>query len=61
MPVIGFFYPTSPDVIADRVRRFRQGLRDSGYVEGENVAVEYRWADEQFDRLSALAAELVRR
>ena len=61
MPLIGFLYPTSPDVIADRVRGFRQGLKDSGYVEGENVAIEYRWADGQFDRLSALAAELVRR
>jgi len=61
MPLIGFLNPTSPDVIADRVRGFRQGLKDSGYVEGENVAIEYRWADGQFDRLSALAAELVRR
>jgi putative ABC transport system substrate-binding protein len=61
MPVIGFLNPTSPDVIAERVRGFRQGLKDTGYVEGENVAIEYRWADEQFDRLSALAAELVRR
>jgi putative ABC transport system substrate-binding protein len=50
-----------PDAIADRLRAFRQGLKDTGYVEGENVAIEYRWADEQIDRLPALAAELVRR
>ena len=61
MPVIGFLNPTSPDTMADRLRGFRQGLKDSGYVEGENVAIEYRWADNQIDRLPALAAELVRR
>ena len=59
MPVIGFLNSTSPD--ADRVRAFLQGLNDIGYVEGENVAVEYRWAENQPDRLPALAAELVRR
>jgi putative ABC transport system substrate-binding protein len=61
MPVIGFLDPRSPDTIADRLRAFRQGLRDTGYVDGENVAIEYRWAEGQFDRLPELAAELVRR
>jgi putative tryptophan/tyrosine transport system substrate-binding protein len=60
MPVIGFVHPASPDIIADRLRAFRQGLKDTGYVEGENVAIEYRWADGQNDRLPELAAELVR-
>ena len=59
MPVIGFLESASPD--ADRLRAFRQGLKDTGHVEGENVAIEYRWAEGQFDRLSALAAELVSR
>jgi putative tryptophan/tyrosine transport system substrate-binding protein len=61
MPVIGFLHSTSPDGNADRVRAFRQGLKEAGFVEGENVAVEYRWAENQMDRLPALAAELVRR
>jgi putative ABC transport system substrate-binding protein len=60
MTKVGFLYPASPDTIADRVRGFRQGLKDVGYIEGENVAIEYRGADGQFDRLPALAAELVR-
>ena len=61
MPVIGFLDTRSPDAIADRLRAFRQGLKETGYVEGENVAIEYRWAENQIDRLPALAAELVRR
>src|SRR6516164_3126232 len=61
MPVIGFLDPRSADGMADRLRAFRQGLKESGHVEGENVAIEYRWAEGQYDRLPALAAELVRR
>jgi putative ABC transport system substrate-binding protein len=59
MPVIGFLHPSSPD--AYRLRAFRQGLKDVGFVEGENVAIEYRWADHQMDRLPTLATELVQR
>src|SRR5262245_34465355 len=61
MPVIGFLDSRSQDALTDRVRHFRQGMKEIGYVEGENVAIEYRWAEGQFDRLRALAAELVRR
>jgi putative ABC transport system substrate-binding protein len=61
MPVIGFLGVASPDTIADRLRAFRQGLRDTGYVEGENVAIVYRWTENPKDRLPELAAELVRR
>jgi ABC-type uncharacterized transport system substrate-binding protein len=61
MPVIGLLEIRSPDIIADRLRAFRQGLRETGYVEGENLAIEYRWTEGRMDRLSAVAAELVRR
>src|SRR6266702_432659 len=61
MPVIGFLDPRSPHTLADQLRAFLQGLKDTGYVEGENVVIEHRWAEGQFDRLPALAAELVRR
>ena len=61
MPVIGVLDPSSPDAEADRLRGFRQGLKDTGFVDGENVEIVYRFAENQSDRLSALAAELVRR
>jgi putative ABC transport system substrate-binding protein len=60
-PVIGFLSSGSPEPFAPQVAAFRDGLRQSGYVEGRNVAIEYRWAENQYDRLPALAAELVRR
>ena len=60
MPVIGFLDPRSPDALADRLRAFHRGLKDIGYIERENVGIEYRWAENQMDRLPALAAELVR-
>ena len=61
MPVIGFLNPQSPEGYVEQMRAFRQGLRSTGYVEGENVAIEYRWADNQYERLPPLAADLVRR
>jgi putative ABC transport system substrate-binding protein len=61
MAVVGFLSSISPEGFAERLRGFRQGLRDGGYVEGENVAIEYRWAENQNDRLPSLAAELARR
>jgi putative tryptophan/tyrosine transport system substrate-binding protein len=61
MPVLGFLDPRSPDAISERLRGFRQGLKETGYVEGENVAIVYRFADNETDRLPELAADLVRR
>src|SRR5437660_38333 len=61
MPVVGFLDSRSPEPLTDRLRGFRQGVKDAGYVEGENVAIIYRWAENQLDRLPQMAAELVRR
>ena len=61
MPVVGVLLPISPDTNADHLRAFRQGLKDTGYVEGENMAIEYRSAESHNDRLPALALELARR
>src|SRR5437016_5028900 len=61
LPVIGFLDSQSRTFADAVLPAFRQGLKDNGYVEGENVAIEYRWAENQIDRLPALAAELVRR
>jgi putative ABC transport system substrate-binding protein len=61
MPVIGLLDPRSPDAVADQLRAFHRGLKETGYVEGENVTMLYRWAENQIDRLPVLAADLVRR
>src|SRR5262245_51909055 len=60
-PVIGFLHPSSPSAETYRLRAFRQGLKDAGLTEGENVTIDYRWADNRLDRLPALATELVQR
>jgi ABC-type uncharacterized transport system substrate-binding protein len=61
MPVIGFLSSTSPEAYASRVVVFHRGLGEAGYVEGQNVAIEYRWAEGHYDRLPAMATDLVRR
>jgi putative ABC transport system substrate-binding protein len=61
MPVIGLLNSASPGTFADRLLAFHQGLKETGYVEGDNVTIEYRWAEGQIDRLPAMAGELVRR
>jgi putative ABC transport system substrate-binding protein len=61
IPVIGYLGAQADDDYKNRIAQFLQGLKEIGYVEGQNVAVEYRWAENQYDRLPALAADLVRR
>ena len=61
MPVIGFLGSLAPDFSAPRVAAFREGLSETGFVDGQSVAIEYRWAEAHFDRLPALAADLVDR
>src|SRR5262245_36279236 len=61
MPVVGFLGMTTPDDFADRTAASREGLKESGYVEGQNVLIEYRWPEGNYDRLATLAADLVRR
>jgi putative ABC transport system substrate-binding protein len=61
MPVIGFMSTLSPESISNPMAGFHQGLKEAGYIESQNVAIEYRWAEGHYDRLPALAADLVRR
>ena len=60
-PIIGFLDPRTPEVVAARLRGFRQGLKEAGFIEGENVAIAYAWGEDQIDRLPSLAVNLVRR
>ena len=61
MPVVGYLDSRSPEAVGDRLRGFRQGLKENGYIENENVAIVYRWAENQLNRLQELATDLVRR
>ena len=61
MPVIGFLDPRSPDALTERLRGFRQGLKETGYVEGDNATILYRWGENRLERIPELAAELARR
>ena len=61
MPAIGFLSSQSPDTSTNLLAAFRQGLNEIGFIEGQNVGIEYRWAEGRYDRLPTLAAELVRR
>jgi putative ABC transport system substrate-binding protein len=61
MPVVGYLDSRSAAAVENRVRGFHQGLKEAGYIEGENITILYRWADDRLDRLPLLAAELVSR
>src|SRR5215813_579875 len=61
VPLVGFLHLGSPQARTQRLAAFRQGLADNGYIDGHNVAIEYRWAEEQYERLPGLAADLVQR
>ena len=61
MPVVGFLGPGSAQSDAYRVTAFRQGLNEAGYVDGQNLTIEYRWAEGHYDRLPVMAADLVHR
>jgi len=61
MPVVGYLTSYSPEEGGSRAAAFRRGLQEAGYVVGQNVAIEYRWAGQQIDRLTAMAADLVQR
>ena len=61
MPVVGILGISAPDTIGDRLRTFRLGLKEAGYIDGENLVIEYRWTENQFDRLPELVADFVRK